>query len=109
MATDKSKAESTDAAKKVIEIGSVIASMGAIASPDDLHGRYCNLAIIQHTKNEYVLDFLLNLNDQIMLVSRVLMSPDHAMRLYDALGRNLKDFEKKYGKIKTEKKGKSDS
>lgn len=74
-------------------------NFGAIASTEELHGKYCNIAFIQHTENEFVIDFLFGAQEQNMLVSRVIMSPDHAKRLHNALGHNIEDYERKHGRI----------
>ena len=75
--------------------GRVIAGPG-----DQFLGRYCNVAIIHHTKLEFVLDFIWTIQDQNLLVSRIITSPEHAKRLHETLGRMIQEFEKKYGVIK---------
>ena len=74
----------------------------AVASPELMQGKYSNVTLIQHTRNEFVLDFLWILQDQRFLASRVIRSPEHAKRLHAALRGNLEGFEKKYGVISTE-------
>ena len=69
------------------------------ASEKDLKGRYANLAMINHTKEEFVVDFLNVLPPTGVLASRVFLSPGHAKRLAKALMENVKKYEDKFGKI----------
>ena len=64
-------------------------------------GTYSNLAIINHSNSEFVLDFV-----QIMpgipkakVRSRILLTPQHAKRLKSALEDNIKKFEDQFGFI----------
>lgn len=71
-----------------------------------LRGQYTNFATIRHTANEFVLDFFLKFTkDDFSLVSRILTSPDHVLLLLEALKRNIKKYEKKFGPIKKRRKG----
>jgi len=72
-----------------------------IAQPEVAKGVYSNLAIIQHTQNEFIFDFLLRLTAEGQLVSRVVLSPQHAIALLDALKINTEKYEAKFGKIKS--------
>lgn len=74
------------------------------ASRDELQGNYCNVAIIKHTKREFVLDFLLRIDNYSVLASRVITSPQHAKEIYKALGENIGRYEKQYGEIILKKK-----
>jgi hypothetical protein len=66
---------------------------------DDLKGKYSNLMQITHAKEEFVMDFFLNLPPEGIMVSRVLVSPGHAKRIMGALQENIKRYEEKFGKI----------
>jgi hypothetical protein len=68
---------------------------------EKLAGSYSNVALVRHTKNEFVIDFILNISGQASLVSRVITSPEHIKRLKDALAENIKKYEENFGKIKT--------
>lgn len=64
-------------------------------------GVYSNLAVITHSNTEFVLDFI-----QVMpgvpkakVKSRVIMNPQHAKRLLNALQDNIQKFEKVNGPI----------
>ena len=71
----------------------------AQASPEQLVAKYCNLTVIHHTKREFLLDFLLSLPDRNILTSRLITNPQHAKRLYEALGQNIEMYEKTFGTI----------
>jgi hypothetical protein len=66
---------------------------------DDLKGKYSNLMQITHGKEEFILDFFLNLPPEGIMVSRVVVSPGHAKRMLLALQENIKRYEEKFGKI----------
>lgn len=65
-------------------------------------GIYSNLAIITHSNSEFVADFV-----QVMpgvpkaqVRSRVIMSPENAKRLMNALAENISKYEQHNGVIK---------
>ncbi len=71
-------------------------------SDDTAQGHYSNLAIINHSESEFVLDFVF-LQPNVpkgKIHSRVIMTPDHAKRLQLALEDNLKKFETKFGEVR---------
>jgi len=64
-------------------------------------GVYTNLAIITHSPSEFICDFI-----QMMpgvpkgkVRSRVIMTPQNAKRLLNALQENLDKYEENFGKI----------
>jgi len=69
--------------------------------PEVAKGVYSNLAIIAHTRNEFVLDFaaMLPAIPQPDVVSRVIMNPENAKRLLMALADNIQKFEANNGPI----------
>lgn len=67
-----------------------------------LLGNYSNRAVISHTRLEFLLDFLLAFESQTILASRVITSPEHAKQLYEALGQNIRRYEKIFGQITVE-------
>lgn len=69
------------------------------ATDEELKGRYVNLAMINHTKEEFAFDFINLMPPQGQLLSRIFMSPGHAKRFHAALEDNLKKYEKEFGKI----------
>lgn len=65
-------------------------------------GIYSNLAVINHSPTEFVVDFI-----QLMpgvpkakVKSRIILTPQHAKRLAHALSENVARFEKQFGEIK---------
>lgn len=65
-------------------------------------GEYSNLAIITHSHTEFVLDFASVMPGlpKAEVVSRVIMTPEHAKRLLYALEDNVKKYESVNGHIK---------
>ena len=65
-------------------------------------GIYSNLAIITHSPSEFVLDFvsLMPGAPKAKVKSRIVMTPQHAKRLYKALADNLSKYESTFGTIK---------
>ena len=63
-------------------------------TPEVAAGHYSNLAIISHSPNEFVLDFINMAPNmpQARVQSRIIMTPDNAQRLFFALQDNLKKF-----------------
>lgn len=71
--------------------------------PDEVTGGvYSNLAIITHSSTEFVIDYvsLMPGVSKAKVKSRIVMTPQHAKRLYKALGDNLNKYESSYGTIK---------
>ena len=65
-------------------------------------GIYSNLAIISHSASEFVIDFIKVMPGmpKAKVKSRILMTPEHAKRLVNALQDNIQKFESAHGKIK---------
>ena len=65
-------------------------------------GTYSNLAIINHSVSEFVIDFVSIMpgNPKAKVKSRIVLTPQHAKRLLKALGENVQRFESTYGEIK---------
>ena len=67
---------------------------------DVAQGRYANLALIAHTKNEFILDFaLLQPQGGALVVSRIVTSPQHAKALLRSLAENIARYEEAFGPI----------
>ncbi len=63
-------------------------------------GRYANLAIFTHTKNEFIMDFaLLTPQGGAVMVSRIITSPEHAKALMRSLAENISRYEQNFGHI----------
>jgi hypothetical protein len=65
-------------------------------------GIYANLAIITHSRSEFVVDFIKMLPGlpKAKVKSRIILTPQHAKRLAKALQDNIKKFESLHGSIK---------
>ena len=71
-------------------------------SEDVADGTYSNLAIINHSVSEFVVDFI-NVMPGVpkaKVKSRIVLTPQHAKRLMKALADNIVRFEKAHGEIK---------
>jgi len=71
--------------------------------PQDLaQGEYANFAIITHSSSDFVLDFasILPGVPKAVVRSRVIIAPEHAKRLLQALQENILRYENEFGKIK---------
>lgn len=73
-------------------------------SEEIAEGTYSNLAIINHSFAEFVIDFvnLMPGAPKAKVKSRIVMTPQHAKRLMRALIDNVKKFEGQNGVIKEE-------
>jgi hypothetical protein len=65
-------------------------------------GTYANLAIINHSVSEFVVDFINVMPGapKSKVKSRIILTPQHAKRLAKALSENVKRFESNHGEIK---------
>ncbi|WP_367112843.1 DUF3467 domain-containing protein [uncultured Chitinophaga sp.] len=67
-------------------------------------GSYANLAIINHSPTEFVVDFV-NIMPGLpkaRVKSRIILAPQHAKRLMRALADNIKKYESAHGAIQDE-------
>ena len=71
-------------------------------NPDVAAGTYSNLALITHSSSDFILDFACMLPGmpQPQVNSRVVMAPEHAKRLLQALQDNIANYEQTFGKIR---------
>ena len=71
-------------------------------SAEVAEGIYSNLAIISHSTSEFVFDFVRIMPGmpKANVKSRVILTPEHAKRLLQALQDNITKFEKQNGPIK---------
>lgn len=65
-------------------------------------GTYSNLAIINHSVSEFIVDFISVMPGQpkAKVKSRIILTPQHAKRLAKALADNVHKFEQHHGEIK---------
>jgi hypothetical protein len=65
-------------------------------------GIYSNLAIINHSQSEFVVDFVTIMPGipKSKVKSRIILTPQHAKRFLKALKENVQRFENSHGEIK---------
>ncbi len=65
-------------------------------------GVYANLALVNHSPSEFVLDFIQLMPgvQQAKVRSRVILAPLHAKRVLAALEQNVQNYEAQFGEIK---------
>ena len=68
----------------------------------EAEGIYSNLALITHSPAEFVIDFTRMLPGvpKTKVYARVIMTPQHAKSLLNALKDNIDKYEKQFGEIK---------
>ncbi len=62
-------------------------------------GAYANNTMITHTKEEFIMDFLIVAPPAGTVTARVITSPGHMKRFLAALQENIGKYEQKFGKI----------
>jgi len=70
--------------------------------PDILKGVYANVTNVGHTQEEFLIDFLFIQRQPApfgKLVSRIIVTPDHAKRIHSALAENIRKYEDQFGKL----------
>lgn len=69
--------------------------------PEVARGTYSNLAIISHSHSEFIIDFAAMLPglQKPEVGSRIIMTPEHAKRLLNALVDNVTKYESQFGRI----------
>tara|TARA_B100001758_G_scaffold246633_1_gene262213 strand:+ start:12246 stop:12560 length:315 start_codon:yes stop_codon:yes gene_type:complete len=70
-------------------------------SEEVAEGTYSNLAIINHSPSEFVVDFIQMMPGipKAKVKSRIILTPQHAKRLMKALMDNVTKFESQHGEI----------
>lgn len=79
-------------------------SLNIEINDETAQGTYSNLAIISHSKAEFILDFTRVLPGvpKAKVHSRIIMTPQHAKMLLRALNDNISKFEAQNGEIKAD-------
>ncbi len=69
--------------------------------PEIAKGTYSNLAIITHSQSEFIIDFATMLPGLTKpeVGNRIIMTPEHAKRLFFALQDNINKYESQHGQI----------
>lgn len=63
-------------------------------------GVYANNMVVQHTKEEFILDFVVVAPPSGAITARVIVSPGHMKRMIRALEVNVSKYEGAYGQIR---------
>ena len=74
-----------------------------IELPEDVaEGIYSNLALIAHSNSEFFIDFIRLLPGvpKAKVKSRIILTPEHAKRLVNALQENIAKYEENFGDIR---------
>lgn len=71
-------------------------------SEEVAEGVYSNLAMVAHSNTEFVLDFIRLMPGvpKAKVKARVIITPEHAKRLLNALKDNIQKYEQSFGHIK---------
>ena len=71
-------------------------------SEEIAEGVYANLAMIAHSNSEFVIDFIRLMPGvpKAKVKSRIVITPEHAKRLSNALIENIRKYEETFGAIK---------
>ena len=71
-----------------------------VSFPESLRGGvYSNNMVITHTKEEFILDFMMITPPVGSVTARVVISPGHMKRMVSALKVNLEKYESRFGKL----------
>jgi len=71
-----------------------------IQVPADVQrGVYANQMVVAHTREEFVLDYILATPPAGVVNARVIVSPTHAKRIVRALQENIAKYEARFGEI----------
>ena len=62
-------------------------------------GAYSNNMVVTHTREEFIMDFLMMAPPSGAVTARVIVSPGHMKRILNALNENILNYEDKFGKI----------
>lgn len=70
-------------------------------SKETAQGNYSNLAVITHSSSEFIIDFarMMPGMPKAEVTSRIIMTAEHAKRLFLALKDNIAKFESQNGEI----------
>jgi len=71
--------------------------------PEALQGGvYSNRILVTHTKEEFIVDFMMVAPPSGAVTARVIMSPGHVKRTIRALQENVSTYESQFGEITEE-------
>lgn len=93
----KRKAVKKKTAKRKSSQKLEIKNLEVQADVDMLRGRYANHIRVAVQDEEFVLDFFARVGEQVTLLSRIYITPEHGKRLYGLLRRQLAVHKKQFG------------
>lgn len=71
-----------------------------VAFPPEMHGGvYANNMMVAHTREEFIMDFIMVAPPEGAVNARVIVSPGHMKRILAALRDNLEKYESQFGPI----------
>jgi hypothetical protein len=71
-----------------------------VTCPESVRGgAYANNMVVGHTKEEFILDFLMVAPPAGIVTARVIVSPGHMKRILEALRDNVSKYESAFGPI----------
>ncbi len=72
-----------------------------VSFPPELQGgAYSNNMVVSHTREEFILDFLMVAPPAGAVTARVIVSPGHMKRILEALKDNISKYETAFGPIR---------
>ncbi len=68
---------------------------------EEMQGKYANLAMITHGPNDFFIDMILMAPNmpKARVQSRIIMTPENAKQLLNALAQNVQKYEQTFGEI----------
>ncbi len=75
-------------------------------SKEEASGTYSNLVMITHSSSEFIFDFVSVMPGvpKAKVQKRMILTPEHAKRLANALNDNIQRYEEAHGEIKVKSK-----
>ena len=69
-------------------------------TPETKRGVYANNMMVTHSREEFIMDFIMITPPWGTVTSRVIVSPGHMKRILNALHTNVEKYEQKFGAVK---------
>ena len=71
-----------------------------VSFPQELQGgRYANNMNVTHSKEEFIMDYIMVVPPAGAVTARIIVSPAHMKRIIGTLAENVRKYEEKYGVI----------
>lgn len=68
-------------------------------TPETKRGVYANNMVVTHSREEFIMDFIMITPPWGTVTSRVIVSPGHMKRIVNALNINIRKYEEKFGPV----------